>query len=71
MPKSFKSDLPGELPGELSGELRVGSAVDNTSCEHEFRLGDRTSKSAALASCSPKRGDNYVIYGGGPGARFE
>ena len=29
-------------------------------------LGDHMSKSAALALCSPKRGYNYVIYGGVP-----
>ena len=47
---------PGQGLGQGTGEVKKIK-----SC-----LGDHMSKSAALAPCSPKRGYNYIIYGGGP-----
>ena len=50
-----------ERIGGGSGQGSEREWKKTTSC-----LGDQMSKSAALAPCSPKRGYNYVIYGGGP-----
>ena len=58
----------GEIPGGIWAGIWGGSGqgsgreLKKTSSS----LGDQMSKSAALAPCSPKRGYNYVIYGGGP-----